>query len=93
MRSGAKSASASKNSLLLPLLGGSINTTSTRGRSEEAARRRIYSPASSFTKVMFLHSFLLAFAMASFTADGFSSTPITLPAYAAALMPIVPMPQ
>ena len=79
-----------RNSGVLPLLGGSMMTTSAFAFFAYSTRK---SPASALTNVTFFILLIEAFILASDTASELSSTPITLPAFFEATIPIVPIPQ
>lgn len=75
---------------MLPLLGGSMITTSAFAFFAYSTRK---SPASALTNVTFFILLIEAFILASDTASELSSTPITLPAFFEVTIPIVPIPQ
>ena len=91
MRFGAHLSSEERKRSSLPARGGSMKTMS--GFTLSAAICSMYLPASPTVNQQFLTPFRRAFAIASFTASRFISTPMTCFALSEALRPMVPMPQ
>jgi len=79
-----------RNASSEPLLGGSMITTSAFLFRAYSTRK---SPASPSKNLIFFILLICALTCASSTAFGLSSMPITFPAYFAAVIPIVPIPQ